>query len=73
MVLKLNTHKHIRRIKKGLPLYMKDDYLENKLKRIKEIGLEQYKIERMDKEIASPVRKRGGGTTVDLWERWINK
>ncbi|CAG9614817.1 hypothetical protein BACCIP111899_04050 [Bacillus rhizoplanae] len=52
---------------------MKDDYLENKLKRIKEIGLEQYKIERMDKEIASPVRKRGGGTTVDLWERWINK
>lgn len=58
---------------KGLPLYMKDNYLENELKRIKEIGLEQYKIERMDKEVATPVWKRGGGATVDLWERWYNK
>ncbi|PEK27777.1 AHH domain-containing protein [Bacillus wiedmannii] len=58
---------------KGLPLYMKGNYLEKELKRIKEIGLEQYKIERMDKEVATPVWKRGGGATVDLWERWYNK
>ncbi|MDM5223060.1 T7SS effector LXG polymorphic toxin [Peribacillus sp. NJ11] len=58
---------------KGLPLYMKDAYLEIELKRIKEIGLEQYKIERMEKEIVTPVWKRGGGATVDLWERWYNK
>nr|WP_248278464.1 AHH domain-containing protein [Bacillus sp. DNRA2] len=58
---------------KGLPLYMKDDYLENELKKIKKIGMEQYKIERMEKEIATPVWKRGGGATVDLWERWYNK
>ncbi|WP_366518555.1 AHH domain-containing protein, partial [uncultured Psychrobacillus sp.] len=58
---------------KGLPLYMKDNYLENELKRIKEIGLEQYRIERIDKEVATPVWKRGGGATVDLWERWYNK
>ncbi|WP_256252497.1 MULTISPECIES: AHH domain-containing protein [Bacillus] len=58
---------------KGLPLYMKGNYLEKELKRIKEIGLEQYKIERMDKEVAPPVWKRGGGATVDLWERWYNK
>ncbi|MEH6936047.1 AHH domain-containing protein [Bacillus sp. JJ783] len=58
---------------KGLPLYMKGNYLENELKRIKEIGLEQYKIERMDKEVATPVWKRGGGATVDLRERWYNK
>ncbi|KZD64329.1 MULTISPECIES: AHH domain-containing protein [Bacillus] len=58
---------------KGLPLYMKSNYLEKELKRIKEIGLEQYKIERMDKEVATPVWKRGGGATVDLWERWYNK
>ena len=51
---------------KGLPLYMKGNYLEKELKRIKEIGLEQYKIERMDKEVATPVWKRGGGATVDL-------
>lgn len=25
---------------KGLPLYMKDNYLENELKRIKEVGME---------------------------------
>ncbi|WP_249597983.1 T7SS effector LXG polymorphic toxin [Peribacillus frigoritolerans] len=58
---------------KGLPLYMKDAYLEIELKRIKEIGLEQYKIERMEKAIGTPVWKRGGGATVDLWERWYNK
>ncbi|MEC0298432.1 hypothetical protein [Peribacillus frigoritolerans] len=52
---------------------MKDAYLEIELKRIKEIGLEQYKIERMEKEIGTPVWKRGGGVTVDLWERWYNK
>ncbi|WP_257145183.1 hypothetical protein [Bacillus paramycoides] len=57
---------------KGLPLYMEDNYLENELKRIKKIGLEQYKIERMDKEIVTPVWKRRGAT-VDLWERWYNK
>nr|WP_282035209.1 T7SS effector LXG polymorphic toxin [Metabacillus indicus] len=58
---------------KGLPLYMQDNYLENELKRIKEIGMEQYKKERMDKEVTTPVWKRGGGATVDLWERWYNK
>ncbi|EPC8418190.1 hypothetical protein ACIQ7P_02315 [Bacillus wiedmannii] len=58
---------------KGLPLYMKGNYLEKELKKIKEIGLEQYKIERMDKEVATLVWKRGGGATVDLWERWYNK
>ncbi|BCB04107.1 hypothetical protein KH172YL63_22400 [Bacillus sp. KH172YL63] len=58
---------------KGLPLYMQDNYLENELKRIKEIGMEQYTKERMDKEVTNPVWKRGGGATVDLWERWYNK
>jgi hypothetical protein len=58
---------------KGLPLYMKDNYLENELKRIKEVGMEQYKMERVGKEVATPVWKRGGGATVDLWERWYNK
>ncbi|WP_231619528.1 T7SS effector LXG polymorphic toxin [Fictibacillus sp. 5RED26] len=58
---------------KGLPLYMQDNYLENELRRIKEIGMEQYKKERMDKEVTTPVWKRGGGATVDLWERWYKK
>ncbi|WP_235920066.1 AHH domain-containing protein [Heyndrickxia coagulans] len=58
---------------KGLPLYMQDNYLENELKRIKEIGMEQYKKERMDKEVTTPVWKRGEGATVNLWERWYNK
>ncbi len=58
---------------KGLPLYMKDNYLENELKRIKEVGMEQYKMERVGTEVATPVWKRGGGATVDLWERWYNK
>ncbi|WP_255291115.1 hypothetical protein [Bacillus wiedmannii] len=52
---------------------MKGNYLEKELKKIKEIGLEQYKIERMDKKVATLVWKRGGGATVDLWERWYNK
>lgn len=40
---------------------MKDNYLENELKRMKKLGLEQYRIERIDKEAATPVWKRGGG------------
>ncbi|WP_227551652.1 hypothetical protein [Metabacillus sediminilitoris] len=44
---------------------MKEDYLENEIKRNKEIGMEQYKIERKEKEITIPVWKRGGGATID--------
>lgn len=59
---------------KGLPLYMRDDYLETELKKIKEKGLEAYKLERKeDSASRKPVWKRGGGATVDLWERWYNK
>ncbi|WP_246234939.1 hypothetical protein [Bacillus aquiflavi] len=56
--------------KQGLPLYMKDDFLEKELKKI---GIEQYKKVRMNSEIATPVWKRGGGATIDLWEKWFNK
>ncbi|MEY9867202.1 hypothetical protein ABIE66_002581 [Peribacillus sp. B2I2] len=62
---------------KGLPLYMKDAYLEIELKRIKEIGLEQYKIERMEKEIVTLYGKeegeqqstygKGGIISNELW------
>ena len=48
---------------KGLPLYMKGNYLEKELKRIKEIGLEQYKIERMDKEVATLYGKEEEGNS----------
>ncbi|MFH0346204.1 T7SS effector LXG polymorphic toxin [Bacillus vallismortis] len=59
---------------KGLPLYLRDDYLETELKKIKEKGLEAYKLERKeDSASRKPVWKRGGGATVDLWERWYNK
>ncbi|MCY7759488.1 T7SS effector LXG polymorphic toxin [Bacillus inaquosorum] len=59
---------------KGLPLYMRDDYLETELKKIKEKGLEAYKLERKEGSASrKPVWKRGGGATVDLWERWYNK
>ncbi|MGE9754036.1 T7SS effector LXG polymorphic toxin [Bacillus inaquosorum] len=59
---------------KGLPLYMRDDYLETELKKIKEKGLEAYKLERKEGNASrKPVWKRGGGATVDLWERWYNK
>ncbi|TYS09996.1 transposase [Bacillus subtilis] len=59
---------------KGLPLYLRDDYLETELKKIKEKGLEVYKLERKeDSASRKPVWKRGGGATVDLWERWYNK
>ncbi|TDY58938.1 T7SS effector LXG polymorphic toxin [Bacillus subtilis] len=59
---------------KGLPLYMRDDYLETELKKIKEKGLEAYKLERKEGSSSrKPVWKRGGGATVDLWERWYNK
>ncbi|AZJ42807.1 T7SS effector LXG polymorphic toxin [Bacillus velezensis] len=59
---------------KGLPLYMRDDYLQTELKKIKEKGFEAYKLERKeDSASRKPVWKRGGGATVDLWERWYNK
>ncbi|KYD06491.1 T7SS effector LXG polymorphic toxin [Bacillus atrophaeus] len=59
---------------KGLPLYMRDNYLETELKKLKEKGLEAYKLERKeDSASRKPVWKRGGGATVDLWERWYNK
>ncbi|TJZ72461.1 transposase [Bacillus amyloliquefaciens] len=59
---------------KGLPLYMRDDYLQTELKKIKEKGFEAYKLERKeDSASIKPVWKRGGGATVDLWERWYNK
>ncbi|MGH1049045.1 hypothetical protein [Bacillus sp. SRB_8] len=31
------------------------------------------KITNAEKEIATPVWKRVGGATIDLWERWYNK
>lgn len=53
---------------------MRDDYLETELKKIKEKGLEAYKLERKEGSSSrKPVWKRGGGATVDLWERWYNK
>lgn len=57
---------------KGLPLYMKDDYLERELRKIKRMGLEAYKNERI---LSDPVHvwDRGGGATIELWERWFNK
>ncbi|NUI21168.1 T7SS effector LXG polymorphic toxin [Bacillus amyloliquefaciens] len=59
---------------KGLPLYMRDDYLQTELKKIKEKGFEAYKLERKEDSVSrKPVWKRGGGATVDLWERWYNK
>ncbi|WP_332286382.1 T7SS effector LXG polymorphic toxin [Bacillus velezensis] len=59
---------------KGLPLYMRDDYLQTELKKIKEKGFEAYKLERKeDSASRKPVWKRGGGATIDLWERWYNK
>ncbi|MBE2978193.1 T7SS effector LXG polymorphic toxin [Priestia megaterium] len=59
---------------KGLPLYLKDNYLEKELKKVKEIGIESYKREREKGNIRiKPVWKRGGGATMDLWERWFNK
>ena len=42
---------------------MKGNYLEKELKRIKEIGLEQYKIERMDKEVGPLYGKEEEGNS----------
>ncbi|AAK78314.1 NAD+--asparagine ADP-ribosyltransferase [Clostridium acetobutylicum] len=59
---------------KGLPLYMKDDYLEKELSKIKKKGFDAYKQDRViNKNKVKPIWDRGGGATIELWERWFNK
>ncbi|QWG42494.1 hypothetical protein EXW35_29775 (plasmid) [Bacillus mycoides] len=59
---------------KGLPLYMTNDYLQKELKILKQKGLDDYLLDRANnKDRIRPVWGRGGGATIDLWERWFNK
>ncbi|WP_438347712.1 AHH domain-containing protein [Paenibacillus sp. FA6] len=59
---------------KGLPLYMKDDYLQKELIKIKSKGMDDYLLNRaINKDEIKPVWHRGGGATTDLWERWFDK
>ncbi|MGW9574278.1 AHH domain-containing protein, partial [Paenibacillus terrae] len=59
---------------KGLPLYMTDDYLQKELKKIKSKGMDDYLLDRArNKDKIKPVWDRGGGATIDLWERWFDK
>ncbi|MFD1885223.1 AHH domain-containing protein [Paenibacillus wenxiniae] len=59
---------------KGLPLYLKDDYLNKELRKIKLKGMDQYIIERANnKDKIKPIWDRGGGATVEMWERWFDK
>lgn len=59
---------------KGLPLYMTNDYLQKELNILKQKGLDDYLLDRANnKNRIRPVWGRGGGATIDLWERWFNK
>ncbi|MGH0796952.1 AHH domain-containing protein [Bacillus mycoides] len=58
----------------GLPLYMTNDYLQKELKILKQKGIDDYLIDRANnKDRIRPVWGRGGGATIELWERWFNK
>jgi len=58
----------------GLPLHMTDDYLQKELKRFKSKGKIDYLLDRAaNKDKIKPFWDRGGGATLDLWERWFDK
>lgn len=53
---------------------MMNDYLQKELKILKQKGLGDYLLDRVDnKDRIRPVWGRGEGATIDLWERWFNK